>query len=116
MKLLITIVLLSIGCFLFAQNDTPTKKIPLKVFKDGKAVGVKLVSPNTDSAVDVGTLKNNTITIAKGYPVYNTKMSFWEKCIYWVKWFKYEKPYMFWIAVAFLSIWIIKMLLKLFDR
>ncbi len=32
------------------------------------------------------------------------------------KWFKYEKPYMFWIAVAFLSIWIIKMLLKLFDR
>lgn len=32
------------------------------------------------------------------------------------KWFKYKKPYMFWIAVAFLSIWIIKMLLKLFDH
>ena len=116
MKLAITIALLSMVVFLVAQNDTPTKKIPLTVFKDGKAVGVKLVSPNADSAIGVATPKNNTITIAKGYPVYNTKMSFWEKCMYWVKWFKHEKPYMFWIAVAFLSIWIIKMLLKLFDR
>ena len=55
------------------------KQIPVTVFKDGKAVGVKFVSPNADSALGVDTppKKNNTITIAKGYPVYNTKMSFW---------------------------------------
>ncbi len=119
MKLLITVTLLSIVGFLFAQTDTPIKKMPVTVFKDGKAVGVKLVSPNADSSNFTDsdkTIKVKHLTVVKNYPNWHSNMTFFEKCKYWVMWFKYEHKFMFWTLLVLLSCGVLKMMLKLFSR
>jgi hypothetical protein len=116
MKLLITIALLSVVSFLFAQSDSPIKKIPVTVIKDGKAVGVKLVSPNADSTITNDSPKVNTITIAKDYPVYSNNMSFWEKCKYFLLSFKRQNAFMFWSIIVLIGFWLLRFIFKLFDR
>jgi hypothetical protein len=116
MKLLITVTLLSIVGFLFAQNGTSNKKIPVTVFKDDKAVGVKFVSPNADSTIIKDSPKIDTITIAKDYPVYSSNMTFLEKCKYFILSFKRQNSFMFWSLVVIIGFWLLRFLFKLFDR
>lgn len=119
MKLLITVALLSIVGFLFAQSDTPHKQKYVVVKKDGKTVGVSVVDANADSVINLDsakTQKPQTIRLVKNYPIWHSNMTFFEKCKYWIMWFKYENKYMFWALVVLLGLWVIKMLLKLIDR
>lgn len=118
MKLTLSIVLLFVLANLFAQKDTPVKGIPVKIGKDGKViVGVKPVADSNEIATQLENVKKGTtITLAKDYPVYNSKMTFWEKCTYWFFWLKKEQPYMFWPLLIMISIWILRLIFKLFSR
>jgi hypothetical protein len=118
MKLTLSIVLLFVIAHLFAQNDTPVKGVPVKIGKDGKVVvGVKPEADSNKIAMQLDSAKKATkIAVAKDYPIYSTKMTFWEKCKYWFFWLKKEQPYMFWPLLIMISIWILRLIFKLFDR
>jgi hypothetical protein len=118
MKLTLSIVLLFVLANLFAQKDTPVKGIPVKVGKDGKViVGIKPVADSNKIAMQLDSAKKaTTITVAKDYAVYNTKMTFWEKCKYWFFWLKKEQPFMFWPLLIMISIWLLRLIFKLFGR
>jgi CO dehydrogenase/acetyl-CoA synthase epsilon subunit len=118
MKITLSIALLLITNFLFAQNDTPIKGIPIKVGKDGKViVGIKPVADSNSMAKQLDSFTKATkITVAKDYPIYRTNMSFWEKCKYWFFWLKKEQPFMFWPLLIMISIWILRLIFKLFNR
>lgn len=119
MKLTLTIVLLFVLSNLFAQNDTPVNGIPVKVPKNGKGLSVKpiVVADSNNVALQLDSAKKAIkITVAKDYTVYNTNMSFWEKCTYWFFWLKKEQPFMFWPLLIMISIWILRLIFKLFSR
>jgi hypothetical protein len=101
MKIFVSILLVFISTLLFAQKDSVTSSgIPVE---NVKTVKVKA------SALD-------SITVAKDYVVYNSNMTFWEKCKYWFFWLKKEQPFVFWPLLIMLGLWIIKMIFRLFDR
>lgn len=118
MKLVITIVLVSITCFLFAQNDTAVKGIPVKIGKDGKViVGVKPVVANTDSTKKI-TFKVDTSKMGGFASMTDTfrEKTFYEKCKYFILLVKYKNPFIFWTILVLLGLWVLKMIGKLFDR
>jgi hypothetical protein len=101
MKIIVTILLLCISNLLFAQKDTNASS------------GISVENIKT---VKVKTNALDSITVAKDYVVYSPNMTFWEKCKYWFFWLKKEQPFIFWPLLIMLSLWIIKMIFRLFDR
>jgi hypothetical protein len=115
MKLAITVALLSIVSFLFAQSDTPNKQKYVLVKKNGKTVGVSIVDANADSVINLDNSK------AKGgfapmTDVYRPGMTFWKKCKYFILSFKRQNAFMFWSLVVIIGFWLLRFLFKLFDR